>query len=145
MKSSGNRLILRFTCSLRRFVSTPYSMAKSLSSITCCPLTTFIKGSILLITTLLISHFVTSILDWSQIATGLLLSMLFAILLLFLRSQFVTLNVLLFIAVCKGSAFGLLTTITKYLSLKRIGGFCEKIVTFFGFWGRVLVGFEAVV
>ena len=78
----------------------------------------------------------TSILDWSQIATGLLLSMLFAIFLFyFLRSQIVTLNVLLLIVVCKGSAFGLLTTITKNLSLERIGGFCEKIVTFFGFWG----------
>ena len=136
MKSSGNRLILRFTCSLRRFVSTPYSMAKSLSSITCCPLTTFIKGSILLITTLLISHFVTSILDWSQIATGLLLSMLFAIFLsLFLRSQFVTLKVLLLIVVCKDSAFSLLTTTTKNLSLERIGGFCEKNCYFFSDFG----------
>ena len=42
-------------------------------------------------------------------------------------------------------AFSLLTTITKNLSLERIGGFCEKIVTFFGFWGGVLVSFEAVV
>ncbi len=43
---------------------------------------TFIKGSILF-TTLLISRFVTSILDWSQIATGSFLSMLFAIFLFF--------------------------------------------------------------
>lgn len=56
-----------------------------------------------------------------------------------------TLKVLLLIVVCKGSAFSLLTTITKNLSLERIGGFCEKIVTFFGFWGGVLVSFEAVV
>ena len=44
----------------------------------------------------------------SQIATGSFLSMLFAIFLsLFLRSQIVTLNVLLLIIVCKGSAFSL--------------------------------------
>ena len=71
------------------------------------PLITFIKGSILF-TTLLISHFVTFILDWSQIATGSFLSMLFAIFLsLFLRSQIVTLNVLLLIIAFKGSAFSL--------------------------------------
>jgi len=52
----------------------------------------------------------------------------------------VTLN----IVVCKGSVFSLFATITKNLSLERIGGFCEKIVTFFGFWGGVLVSFEAV-
>ena len=61
-----------------------------------------------------------------------------------LRSQFVTLNVLLLIVVCKDSAFSLLTTITKNLSLERIGGFCEKNCYFFGFWGGVLVSFEAV-
>ena len=67
---------------------------------------TFIKGYILF-TTLLISHFVTSILDWSQIATGLLLSILLAIFMsLFLRSQIVTLNIL-FIVAYKGSAFSL--------------------------------------
>ena len=67
---------------------------------------TFIKGSILF-TTLLISHFVTSILDWSQITTGLLLSILLAIFMsLFLRSQIVTLNIL-FIVAYKGSAFSL--------------------------------------
>ena len=55
-----------------------------------------------------------------------------------------TLKVLLLIVVCKGSVFSLLTTITKNLSLERIGGFGEKIVTFFGFWGVVLVSFEAV-
>ena len=70
----------------------------------------------------MISHFVTSILDWSQIATGLLLSllsMLFAILLLFLRSQIVTLNVFLLIIACKGSTFSLYATIAQTLSVKN--------------------------
>ncbi len=34
IKSSGKRLVLRLTCSLRRLVVTPYSIAKSESSIT---------------------------------------------------------------------------------------------------------------
>ena len=46
IKSAGNRDILDFTALLRYLVSTPYRRAKSLSSITCCPLMTYIKFSI---------------------------------------------------------------------------------------------------
>lgn len=46
MKSSGNLLILRLTCSFRRFVSTPYNRARSLSIITCWPRITCIRFSI---------------------------------------------------------------------------------------------------
>ena len=42
-KFSGKRSILRFTCSFSLLVSTPYSSAKSRSSITCCLLVTRIR------------------------------------------------------------------------------------------------------
>ena len=45
IKSSGKRSILRFTCSFRRFVSTPYNRAKSRSSITCLPRITWMRFS----------------------------------------------------------------------------------------------------
>ena len=45
IKSSGKRSILRFTCSLRRPVSTPYNRAKSRSSITCLPRITWMRFS----------------------------------------------------------------------------------------------------
>ena len=50
---------LCLTAWFKVLVSTPYSVAKSLSSITCCPLNTFIRDSILSTTTNW-SRFVTS-------------------------------------------------------------------------------------
>ncbi len=44
IKLSGNLSLLRTTCSLRRFVSTPYSRAKSLSSMTWTPRNVLISG-----------------------------------------------------------------------------------------------------
>ena len=46
IKSSGKRSILRFTCSFRRKVSTPYNRAKSRSRITCLPRMVRIRLSI---------------------------------------------------------------------------------------------------
>ena len=46
MKSSGKRSMLRCTCWFRRFVSTPYSRAKSRSSMTCLPRMTWMRSSI---------------------------------------------------------------------------------------------------
>ena len=72
MKSSGKRSIFLLTCSLRRLVSTPYSIAKSVSSITCFSLMNLISDSILIV---LRSQFATSkFVDWSQFATGCLFS-----------------------------------------------------------------------
>lgn len=51
--------MLRLTAWFKVLVSIPYSVAKSLSSITCCPLITFIRDSILSTTTNW-SRFVTS-------------------------------------------------------------------------------------
>ena len=60
MKSLGNRSILRFTCSFRRRVSTPYRKAKSESSITCCPLISRIIALMLTLSGLLYANDVIS-------------------------------------------------------------------------------------
>ena len=52
MNSAGKRSILRRTCSLRRLVSTPYISAKSKSSITFCPLISYILFSIIAISSI---------------------------------------------------------------------------------------------
>ena len=52
INSAGKRSILRRTCSLSRLVSTPYISAKSKSSITFCPLISYILFSIMVISSI---------------------------------------------------------------------------------------------
>lgn len=64
---SGNRSMLRRTCSLRRLVSTPYRAVKSRSIITCIPLISIISRAI---SSWLEGCCSSAISNWSQIATG---------------------------------------------------------------------------